>query len=107
MPNFCFLAPAAPASKADASVNAVWRAKAEEWQSGAIFGLKLSRRGAGRRNLITIGETMIQIVISHAAFDAIAATTLFGSEGPSLLGLHRLRGGAGAGRHRGRAKRPS
>ena len=40
MPIFCFLAPAAPPSKADASVNAVWRANAEEWQSGAIFGVR-------------------------------------------------------------------
>jgi hypothetical protein len=38
MPIFCFFAPAMP-PKADASANAVWRAKAEDWQSGAIFGV--------------------------------------------------------------------
>jgi hypothetical protein len=35
-------------------------------------------RGAGRRKLITIGETMIQIAISQAAFDAIAVPMLLG-----------------------------
>jgi hypothetical protein len=35
----------------------------------------------GRRTLITIGETMIRIAISQAAFDAVAATMPLGSVG--------------------------
>jgi hypothetical protein len=39
----------------------------------------LVREALERRKLITISETMIQIAISQAAVDAIAATMLFGS----------------------------
>jgi hypothetical protein len=56
-----------------------WRSFPGHGRSAPATKTTAALRGAGRRTLIIIGETMIQTAISHAAFDAIVATMPLGS----------------------------
>ena len=62
MPIFCFLAPVAPPSKTAGPVRAVWRVKAEDWQSEAILGVRFGLMSArSQEMMITAGWTWTDI----------------------------------------------